>query len=245
MITHRLHVNRIGVALALLTGTALMTAQTLIAEDSSPQQTEHALDTTIPVRVQYLLTLPKDYDTQEKWPLVLFLHGKGERGNDLELVKKHGPPKLVAAGREFPFILVSPQCPDTQWWESLELLALLDEIEKQYKVDKDRIYVTGLSMGGFGTWSLIHSAPDRFAAAAPICGGGFPFWAKHFKNVPVWAFHGAKDSVVPLEWSQTMVDALNKEGGEGQLTIYPEAGHDAWTETYDDPEFYDWLLSHR
>jgi predicted peptidase len=197
--------------------------------------------------MNYLLYLPKDYEQQESWPLLLFLHGAGERGDDINLVKKHGPPKLIEAGKEFPFIVVSPQCPRGRWWETFELAALLDEIEEQYKVDKDRVYVTGLSMGGFGTWALAAYQPERFAAMAPICGGGDPIRARFAAGVPAWVFHGAKDPVVPLERSETMVEALKKARGsvEVKFTIYPEAGHDAWTATYDNPAFYQWLLEHK
>ncbi|HUG20786.1 MAG TPA: phospholipase, partial [Planctomycetaceae bacterium] len=117
-----------------------------VAEDG---QQKSKLETQVEVSVDYLLSLPTDYESKEAWPLVLFLHGAGERGNDLELVKKHGPPKLIAAGKEFPFIVVSPQCPENRWWEPIELVALLDDVSSRHKVDPDRIYVTGLSMGGF------------------------------------------------------------------------------------------------
>ncbi|QDU59841.1 Endo-1,4-beta-xylanase Z precursor [Planctomycetes bacterium Pan216] len=222
-----------------------------LADDESPMpkkskapQKETRLKTKVPVEMGYLLYLPEDYTKKKSWPLLLFLHGMGERGDDLELVKKHGPPKLVEAGKEFPFIVVSPQCPDTQWWEPIELMALLDEIEKKYSVDKDRIYVTGLSMGGFGTWRLAAYAPNRFAAIAPVCGGGEAYWGKLINHLPVWAFHGAKDKAVPLERSEAMVNAIEKNKGEPKLTVYPEAGHDSWTETYDNPELYEWLLKH-
>jgi len=142
----------------------------------------------------------------------------GERGDDLSLVKKHGPPKLIDAGRQFPFIVVSPQCPKDRWWEPLEVSSLLDEIVANYKVDRERIYVTGLSMGGFGTWTLAAYQPKRFAALAPICGGGEPLTAKPFAGVPVWAFHGGKDPLVPLERAETMVKALKKHGGNVKLT---------------------------
>jgi len=194
---------------------------------------------------QYLLYLPEDSSTAKPWPLVLFLHGAGERGADLELVKKHGIPKLVAAGKAFPFIAVSPQCPPDIWWDTEVLAALLDDLAARYPVDPDRVYVTGLSMGGFGTWELLARYPDRFAAAAPICGGGIPHLAKRFTHVPVWAFHGAKDPVVPLRESQEMVDALKAGGADVQFTVYPDAQHDSWTETYDNPAFYQWLLSHK
>ena len=189
--------------------------------------------------------MPKDYDQKESWPLLLFLHGVGERGDNLDRVKFHGPPKLIAAGKEFPFIVVSPQCPGDRWWKPEDLSALLDEIVGKYKVDKDRIYVTGLSMGGFGTWSLAAFSPDRFAALVPICGGGDPNTAARLAHVPIWVFHGAKDPVVPVKRSEEMVAALKKANGNVKFTVYPEAGHDSWTEAYNNPELYDWLLQQK
>lgn len=218
---------------------------TAFCEDQPGKQTTAQLNATVKVQMSYLLYLPKDYEQQESWPLLLFLHGSGERGDDLELVKVHGPPKLVAAGKDFPFIVVSPQCPKDQWWEPIELVALLNDLSDKYKVDDNRIYVTGLSMGGFGTWQLASYAPDRLAAIAPICGGGEKYWAKQFAHLPVWAFHGAKDTGVPLERSQLMVDELKKNGGNPRLTVYPEAGHDSWTETYENPKLYEWLLEQK
>lgn len=220
--------------------TFLLTAP-LMADDHN--QSPQRLESTVDVQLDYLLYLPENYDDQESWPLLLFLHGAGERGDDLELVKKHGPPKLIEAGEDFPFIVVSPQCRKNVWWEPIELTALLDQIVSKYQVDKDRIYVTGLSMGGFGTWRLAAFTPDRFAAIAPICGGGESYWTRRFPHLPTWVFHGAKDKSVPLERSQQMVDALKKQGGEPKFTIYREAGHDSWTETYNNPEFYQWLLA--
>ena len=203
------------------------------------------MNRTVKVTLKYLLYLPKDYQQKPSWPLLLFLHGIGERGADLNLVKKHGPPKLIEAGQEFPFIVVSPQCPNGQWWEPLELKTLLDEIGEKYKVDKERIYVTGLSMGGFGTWALATYQPNRFAALVPICGGGEPIGVKEFAHVPAWVFHGAKDPVVPLGRSEQMVEALKKNKGDARLTVYPEAKHDSWTETYANPQVYQWLLEHK
>ena len=217
----------------------------LHAEDKPGEQTSSQLNTRVQVQLGYLLYLPSDYEKKKSWPLMLFLHGAGERGNDLELVKKHGPPKLIAAGKEFPFIVVSPQCPKDRWWEPMELVALLDEISGKYKVDPDRIYVTGLSMGGFGSWRLAAYAPERLAAIVPICGGGETYWAREFAHLPVWAFHGAKDAGVPLERSQAMVDALKKSGGDPKFTIYPDAGHDSWTAAYDDPELYKGLSAQK
>ena len=234
--------TRILVPLVLL---ALFAPQTAISEEQPGRQQAEKLDTQIRVQMDYLLYLPKDYDQQDAWPLVLFLHGSGERGDDLELVKTHGPPKLIAEGRDFPFLIVSPQCPKDRQWEPIELIALLEHIGSRYKVDAERIYVTGLSMGGFGTWRLAGYAPHRFAAIAPICGGGETYWTKQLAHLPVWAFHGAKDTGVPPQRSQAMIDGLKKHGGRPKLTIYPDAGHDAWTETYNNPEFYNWLLQQK
>jgi predicted peptidase len=214
-------------------------------------QQEHMFEAQITktVRLNYLLFLPKGYgeDQQQKWPLILFLHGAGERGDDLELVKIHGIPKIAEQREDFPFIAVSPQCSKFSWWtaELDALNALLDEVMKEYAVDTDRIYLTGLSMGGFGTWLLAMAYPERFAAIAPICGGGDPQKAFILKDVPTWVFHGAQDQTVPLERSEEMVNALKECGGDVRFTVYPEAGHDSWTETYDNPELYEWFLKHK
>ena len=197
------------------------------------------------VAMKYLLYLPQDYEQKSSWPLVLFLHGSGECGDDLELVKKHGLPKLIAEGKEFPFIVVSPQCPSDGWWHPAELTALLDEIVEKFKVDADRIYVTGMSMGGFGTWSLAAYTPHRFAAILPICGGGYPSRMKRIAHLPVWVFHGAHDKAVPLEMSQMLVEALKRRGSDVQFTVYPDAEHDAWSETYANPQVYAWLLEQK
>jgi len=203
------------------------------------------------VKLPYLLYLPEDYaGGGEDWPLILFLHGAGERGDDLEKDKKHGPPKLIAkAGRRFPFVIASPQCPQAGWWSSdvqvAALDALLSDLVSRYRIDEKRVYLTGLSMGGFGTWRLASLYPERFAAIAPICGGGEPEMAERIGKLPTWVFHGAKDGTVPVGKSEVMVEALRKAGNEVRFTVYPEAGHDSWTETYDNPDLYDWFLQHR
>ena len=203
------------------------------------------MKTTSTARLDYLLSLPADYDKSSKsWPLVLFLHGSGESGNDLAKVKAHGPPKLVETNGPFPFILVSPQSPGHGWNPDL-LNGLLDSVIKQYRVDTDRVYLTGLSMGGYGTWSLAAAHPEKFAAIAPICGGGNPADAAKLARLPIWVFHGAKDNTVPLKRSEEMVEALKAAGGNPKFTVYPEAGHDSWTATYDNPEFYHWLLAQK
>jgi len=200
--------------------------------------------------IRYLLYVPEDYARSDTpWPLVLFLHGAGERGDDLDAVKKHGPPKLIAAGKAFPFLCVSPQCPKTGWWDRpaqiAALAALLDHLQATLDVDADRVVLTSLSMGGFGTWALATAHPDRFAALAPICGKGDPSKADRIAHIPAWVFHGAKDPVVPVKFSEAMVEALKKAGGEPTLTVYPEAKHDSWTQTYADPAFWKWLLAQR
>jgi len=199
------------------------------------------------VELGYLLYLPEPYKKTEPdaWPLVVFLHGSGERGTDLAKVAVHGPARLVNEGKQFPFILVSPQCPEGAWWNPEDVMALIREIQKKYRVDSSRIYITGLSMGGYGTWDLIARYPGFFAAAVPVCGGGEPRLMRFATETPVWAFHGEKDNVVLPEESKSMTDALTKAGGTAKLTLYPEAGHDAWTETYSNQEVYSWLLSHQ
>ena len=221
---------------------------------SSSKETTRTMQQTkefrksVTLKLNYLLYLPKEYDNSDSlFPLILFLHGKGERGDNLELVKRHGPPMLVEKGKDFPFILLSPQCPINTTWamQTLILNELLNEIIGNYRVDINRIYLTGLSMGGNGTWSLAVAYPDKFAAIVPICGWGSPHDMRDIKNIPIWSFHGAKDLDVPIENSQELIDALIKEGAKPKFTIYPEAEHDCWTETYNNPELYDWLLSHR
>ena len=209
------------------------------------QAAEFSTRITKQVTTQYLVYLPREHGRRrQKWPLVLFLHGMGERGTNVELVKRHGPPKRVEEGEQFPFILVSPQCPEDEYWSAEVLEALLNEIERRYDIDRTRVYVTGLSMGGYGTWKLAIRCPDRFAAVAPICGWGDASTVCALKEVPVWTFHGKMDKVVPIEKSEALVNALKQCGGNVRFTVYPEAGHDSWTETYENPALYGWLLEH-
>jgi predicted peptidase len=212
-------------------------------------QSEHRFEATVVRKVsyRYLLYVPKAYsgDPAQRWPLLLFLHGSGERGADLAKVKVHGPPRQLDGRGDFPFVVVSPQCPDDQRWQADALAALLDDVTKKLRIDRDRVYVTGLSMGGRGTWDLAMSYPERFAAIAPICGGALPDRACRLKGVPVRAFHGARDTVVPLAESEAVVKAVRDCGGTADLVVYPDAGHDSWTATYADPSLWEWLLSHR
>ncbi len=197
--------------------------------------------------LRYWLYLPNEYDAKAdaKWPLVLFLHGSGERGDDLEKVKIHGPPKLAAGGKEFPFILISPQCPANTTWNAAELDKLVDELSGKLRVDRQRLYVTGLSMGGGGTWRLIGLQPEKYAAAMPLCGRGELEAAEKMAKTPFWVLVGDKDKAETVQNCRDMPAALTKAGGEAKLTVYPGVGHDCWTETYNNPDVYEWLLSHR
>lgn len=204
-------------------------------------------------RLSYLLHLPVDYGKNHEaaWPLLFFLHGAGERGTNLSRVATHGPPRLVKSKPDFPFILLAPQCPAGETWNDDALLALMDEVVRQYRVDPSRIYLTGLSMGGYGVWSLGLNHPRRFAALAPVCGGGSilpvlipaPGNSAPLRNLPIWAFHGAQDDVVPLQETERLVSELRKIGNSPRVTVYPDAGHDSWTETYNNPELYEWFLA--
>ncbi len=191
----------------------------------------------------YLLYMPKDSSSNELFPLLLFLHGSGERGNDLNLLKRNGLPSFLDNKTDFPFIVISPQCPDNRNWDVQNLLTLLDHVEATLPVDKNRIYVTGLSMGGFGTWKLAQAAPERFAAIAPICGGGDIERLCIMRNMPVWAFHGLNDSAVPYTESERLIQRLKEWGSDVKFTLYPDLGHDSWTPAYQNQELYNWFLS--
>ncbi len=196
--------------------------------------------------VQYLLYLPQGYQADgAAWPMILFLHGSGERGTDIEIVKKNGPPKLIAEGKQFPFIIVSPQCPEGMRWSVDTLNDLLNSVVAKYNVDTNRIYLTGLSMGGYGTYALAMAYPHRFAAIAPVCGEGDLTRAEVLKDTPIWVFHGEKDNVVPIETDILMVQILRNMGNPVKFTTYPNVGHDAWTPAYNNPKLYKWFLKHK
>lgn len=215
-----------------------------------------------------LLSLPPAYEQQraQAWPLVLFLHGAAERGHDVWAVTRQGLPRLVGLGDELSTtertigtelrdrcIVVAPQCPQYEVWNETRLLSLLDAVGRGYRVDRNCVYATGLSLGGFGTWTLAIRHPQRFAAIVPICGGGriadvLRASEKHreaLQSLGIWAFHGANDRVVPREESERMVRALETAGvTDVRLTVYPDVEHDAWTRTYGNPELYAWLFRH-
>jgi predicted peptidase len=203
---------------------------------------------TVSVEMRFIVALPEGYDgdSKQKWPVVLFLHGAGERGTDLNKIRVHGPLKEIAKGRKLPFIFIAPQCPESEVWDPAALDALLDAAEKKYRIDKQREYVTGLSMGGYGTWAMVAAQPSRFAAAAPICGGGGAAWiaASRLATTPIWTTHGDADPAVPIAEDQRIVDAVKRAGGNVRFDIIPGAGHDVWTNVYAGQEIYDWFLSH-
>lgn len=208
-------------------------------------QSAHCTTLRVSRSLNYLLYFPESYYSESKtrWPLLVFLHGAGERGDDLTLVKKHGPPNLIARGKKFPCVVVSPQCPHDTWWDLPALEALITALTHRHRVDPQRIYLTGLSMGGYAVWNLAERAPFRYAAIAPICGGGHPKHADRLRDLPIWAFHGNRDPVVPVTATTNMISALRAAGGSPRCTIYPHARHNAWSAAYRKTELFDWLLS--
>ncbi|MCS7303799.1 MAG: prolyl oligopeptidase family serine peptidase [Thermoguttaceae bacterium] len=215
-------------------------------------------------KLLYRLWVPRGYDPGKKYPLILFLHGAGERGDDN--LKQLAIPDVLhwvrdKYAKEHPSFLVAPQCPagakwvDVNWWqlphhqtppepsEPMRLtMELLDALQKEFSIDPDRIYVTGLSMGGYGTFDLLVRRPKYFAAAVPICGGADDSRAKDFAHVPIWIFHGAKDQAVPVVRSRSIVEALRKAGGQPRYTEYPDGGHAIWQRVYADEELARWLF---
>lgn len=195
--------------------------------------------------MQYIVSYPKGYVKGEKYPVILFLHGAGTRGNDIEPLINNPYFQITDSHREFPFITIAPLCSANTWFDMFEILEqLVQKLVTEEYVDQKKIYLMGASMGGYATWQLAMSLPEYFAAIVPICGGGMYWNAGRLVNVPVWAFHGKKDDTVFVEESIKMVDAVNQNGGNARLTIYPENGHDAWSDTYGNPEVFDWLLSY-
>ncbi|HEX2945195.1 MAG TPA: dienelactone hydrolase family protein [Clostridia bacterium] len=202
--------------------------------------------------LKYYLSLPKGYnaDGAEKWPLILFLHGSGDRGDDLELIKRSGITN-IAEKDGLKFIAVYPQCPDNSEWEEMTatISDFLDELTGSLRVDEGRVYITGFSMGGYGTWYMALEYPDRFAAIAPVCGSIFEQDvnqenADSLRNLPIWAFHGGKDTIVPPEVEKNFVELIQKAGGNVKYTAYDDLGHDIWVQAYND-ELYDWLLQQK
>ncbi len=206
------------------------------------------------IRLKYLSYVPPEAGLQPagRLPAIFFLHGAGERGFALQRLLTYGIPRAVEESADFPFIAISPLCPPGRWWPDLldELELLYEEAASRYPVDLERVSLTGVSMGGFGAWAWGAAHPEHFCAVAPVCGGGtatqgFPKQVQALKDTPVWAFHGALDTVVPLALSESLVRELTEAGGSVRFTIYPDFGHEAWIPTYANPELYAWFLEQR
>jgi predicted peptidase len=218
-------------------------------------------DFTLP----YRLLKPKSIDANQEYPLVIFLHGAGERGDDNEKQLIHGMNDFASDEimAKYPAFVIAPQCPRGEAWGGIPRLAKTETpsgqltrelstvlkataaLRKEFPIDDHRIYITGLSMGGYGTWDALAKRTELFAAAAPICGGGDPASASTIKSVPIWAFHGADDPTVPVERSREMIDALKAAGGQPKYTEYPGVAHNSWSQTYSNPELYAWLFAQR
>ena len=192
--------------------------------------------------------MPKDYDENKKYPIVFFLHGAGERGDDLDVAMRHGFMKHVRAeDKEYPFIFIGPQCPQDKYWGCFteSLIAFLDYICEELPIDKERIYLTGFSMGGTGTWMLAMADPDRFAAIAPICGSGIYWYGCALKDIPIMMYHGDCDDIVPIQESISMLNSVNKNGGNAQLEVLYGVGHNAWDEAYGSDKLVNWFLQYK
>ena len=203
------------------------------------------------LRLGYLLALPKSDDADRRYPLVIFLHGSGERGTDPRDVARHGPPRLIAEGRGGLLdnaIVVSPQCPPGQWWpfKVAALKAFLDHLTAEYRVDPDRVYVVGLSMGGFGAITWAASEPDRFAAVVSVCGGGLAEQARAIRTIPTWLYHGTADRVVPVGGSVQIYETMRDAGTtDVHLTLYERVGHDSWTPAFEEGRLWRWLFEQK
>jgi len=207
-----------------------------------------AVDLVTPVRLPYLLHLPAGVETRRDWPLIVFLHGSGERGDDLDLVRRQGLPKRLDEGFDLPAVVLSPQCPDGQVWAQQypAVMALVDAVMADVGVDPDRVLLTGLSLGGAGAVHLAATHPERFAALVPICGPWtFYYVTPRMARLPLWVFHGEDDPVVSVEDSRRLVAAVEALGGSARLTTYPGVAHDAWTRAYATDELFTWLLDQR
>lgn len=200
-------------------------------------------------KMQYYLYYPKEYEVEKdkKFPLLLFLHGGGESGGNLEDLKTNGPPKLLAEGKEFPFLILAPQNPhQRKWWNTRAVIQLLDTIIETNRVDLDRVYLTGLSRGGSAAWEIAVQYPDKFAAMAVVCGmTPVPYASWINKNMPIWVFHGAEDKSIPVTESDEMVNKLKQMGYDVTFTRYEGVGHDAWVQAYTTEALYEWFMNQK
>jgi len=251
----------LGVSLSFL---ALVSASACLAEEAElrNKMEKRVYQDPKGEKLPYRLFIPPAYDPQKKYPLILFLHGAGERGDDNEAQLVHAQVLRLVADPNRPCFLVAPQCPVGRKWvevpwdfktfhetpaePSLPMrltMELLDQLDKEFSIDPDRRYVTGLSMGGFGTFDLLVRRPDYFAAAVPICGGADDSKAAQIAHVAIWAFHGSADGAVPVVRSRSIIEALKKAGANPKYTEYEGAGHNVWSRAYLEPELPGWLFS--
>jgi predicted peptidase len=233
-----------------------LSVQILFAADDQPAERKGVSRVTVvsSTRLPYLAITPVGFRSQRGWPLILFLHGSEQRGTDLNLVKLNGPPKYALNHPDFPFVVVAPQLAEGKIWNADAVAGLVKQLIPRFKIDSSRIYLTGLSTGGYGTWDTAVKYPERFAAVAPVSGGGNTVILKHaegaqldaLRALSVWAFHGGSDSIVDPSESQRMIAELQRIGaGDVRVTIYPGAPHDIWNQVYDTPALYDWFLQHQ
>lgn len=226
------------------------------AADDQPGQRKGVARVTFvtAARLPYLAITPAGFRNQSRWPLILFLHGSEQRGNDLNLLKLNGPPRYALNNPGFPFVVVAPQLPLGKIWDGDAVAAMVRQLVARFRIDATRVYLTGLSTGGYGVWSAALRHPDRFAAVVPVSGGGNTVIPKHaegaqleaLRSLPVWAFHGGSDTIVDPNESQRMVNELQRIGaGDVHLTVFPGAPHDIWNQVFDDPSLYGWLLEHQ
>lgn len=205
-----------------------------------------SLDDPVADHVNYLLYVPPSYaqDTDSDWPLILFLHGSEQRGDNPALLQDLALLTFAEKSGDFPFVAVMPQCPQNIHWLPRIVKSVLDSVESVLRIDRDRVYLTGFSMGGYGTWQTAAAFPRTFAAIAPICGMSDLPEIPRIAGIPIWAFHGAQDANVPVTESRKMIDILRKSGADARLTVYPDLAHDCWTMTYRDSRLYLWFLDH-
>lgn len=212
-------------------------------------------------RMRYLLFVPKDYDKQKKYPLVLWLHGGGSVGDDLQLLlrygDKHGVLYFARSDNQskYPSFIVAPQCPQNRSWSDRDseqpttemrlVLEILANVQANYSIDSRRLYVTGISLGGYGTWDIIGRRPEMFAAAVPICGGGNTFKAPLMVKTAIWAFHGDQDEVVNVSESRRMITTIRNAGGEPKYTEYQGLGHNSWERAFTEQDLLPWIFAQR